>query len=161
MTYQEAYIDGFCKAAEAAGIDPIRLYKQAAPAKLGIVGRAVKGVKRFGELLTGARVGRLAAGKAYNAAMAYNGRMIRNRLLGVVDPTTPAPASVLKLLKTRLKTIATGLRTGGTYGTVLQKNAPLRDELHQVLAARLAAGGAVAGGLGLAGAGAYNALAED
>ena len=52
-----AYIDGFVKAAETAGVDPVALYKAAAPAGLGFVGNLL------GRGLRMAR-GAVSAGKA-------------------------------------------------------------------------------------------------
>lgn len=57
MTVSQAYVSGFCKAAEAMGVDPVALCKRAAPVSLlGAVGR---GFRRYGSLLRGGRVAEL------------------------------------------------------------------------------------------------------
>ena len=59
MTYSDAYIAGFCKAAESAGIDPVSLVKAAAPWWLRMAGKGIgagwRGSKRFGGLLLGGK----------------------------------------------------------------------------------------------------------
>lgn len=61
MTRDEAYAAGFCKAAEALGVDPEALYKQALPAWMGrALSRARGFAGRYNELLTGSRFDRLS-----------------------------------------------------------------------------------------------------
>lgn len=61
MTRDEAYAAGFCKAAEAAGVDPVALYKQALPAWMGRVWSRARGLAdRYNELLTGSRFDQLS-----------------------------------------------------------------------------------------------------
>ncbi len=56
MTYEQAYAEGFCKAAEVAGVDPVALCKRA---------QALKAYSRLGALLSKARVGAQNGGKRY------------------------------------------------------------------------------------------------
>ena len=55
MTHEQAYAAGFCKAAEAVGVDPFALVKRAQ-----LLGRLVNGIKggvrRYGELLGGGKM---------------------------------------------------------------------------------------------------------
>lgn len=71
MTVSQAYVSGFCKAAEAMGVDPVALCKRAAPVPfLGAVGR---GLRRYGSLMRGGRVAELQsrAGKFDSMASRY------------------------------------------------------------------------------------------
>lgn len=56
MTHEEAYIQGFCKAAEAVGVDPIQLYKIAGikDRVAGLGGQALGGLLRAGNAVSGA-----------------------------------------------------------------------------------------------------------
>lgn len=56
MTHEEAYIQGFCKAAEAVGVDPIQLYKIAGIKDriAGLGGQALGGLLRAGNAVSGA-----------------------------------------------------------------------------------------------------------
>jgi hypothetical protein len=56
MTYEQAYAEGFCKAAEVAGVDPVALCKRA---------QALKAYSRLGALLSKARAGAQKGGKRY------------------------------------------------------------------------------------------------
>lgn len=56
MTQNDAYVAGFCKAAEAAGVDPEVLYKRA---------QALKAYSVLGSLLSRFRVGAKGAGARY------------------------------------------------------------------------------------------------
>ena len=55
MQYEDAYIDGFCKAAEVAGIDPVVLYKRAQAKKVigEVLGRAAGSLARGGRAASG------------------------------------------------------------------------------------------------------------
>lgn len=56
MTYEQAYAEGFCKAAETLGVDPVALCKKA---------QALKAYSTLGALLSKARVGAQKGGKRY------------------------------------------------------------------------------------------------
>lgn len=47
MHMSEAYVEGFCKAAEAAGVDPAQLAKTAAPAFAAGLGRFMRGARSW------------------------------------------------------------------------------------------------------------------
>jgi len=77
MTHEEAYIQGFCKAAEAVGVDPIQLYKIAGikDRVAGLGGQALGGLLRAGNAVSG-------AAKATGAAASGAGRRYLELLRG-------------------------------------------------------------------------------
>ena len=62
MTIEQAYAEGFCKAAEAAGVDPVALYKRAGLAS------ALRSLKLFsaGAATGGVGLGLYGYNKGYN-----------------------------------------------------------------------------------------------
>jgi len=96
MTNEQAYIEGFCKAAEVAGVDPVALVKQAAPVGLGLVGKGLGAAKRYLSLLGGGNVsaleGRLAqanrvierAGNNMSAAKMLGARQMHGANRGIM-----------------------------------------------------------------------------
>lgn len=132
-TVSESYIEGFCKVAEAAGVDPEALVKMAGPSPLfsstGVVLKPRKlkrAAKRFLELLTGSRAGDYAT-RSWHFAM--NG----------VTKGAPRPKGLLGSEK---------IDRASKRSLELHRMA--QDEWRKVLKARAITG--VAGGLGLAGA---------
>lgn len=128
-TVSESYIAGFCKVAEAAGVDPEALAKMASP--LSLLGRAgavlkprklKRGTKRLFELLTGSRA-RDYANRGWNFAHS-----------GVVKGTAREIAE----------------KTNRALKRSLELRGMAWDEGQKVRKARAIAGGA--GGLYLAGA---------
>ena len=125
MTNEQAYVEGFCKAAEVLGVDPAALVKRA---------QAVKVYSKLGALLSKARVGAKNGGKRYlellrggNPETLDTGRQLLN-------------GTLLNRLRMRL---------GRTLGI---RTAPeISKELRKSLATQLGTGAGVAG----AGAGLY------
>lgn len=82
MTQQEAYVNGFCKTAEALGYDPNFLYKRAAN-KGKLLTTLLSPFQRFGERLTGKSL------KPLQAAVNKNKRSLK-LLAGNADPSAAA-----------------------------------------------------------------------
>ena len=155
MTYEDAYAEGFCKAAEAIGVNPIMLAKRAGAKEwgaaqvgriLGGLGRAkgalrtakdtaAKGGRRYLELLMGGKPGlgeRVMSGLGDDAAAAMQAEV------GVGLPTAGSWGQRLRAaLKTR------GRRIAGARGELPSDV----TEARKALATQLGTG------LGLAGAG--------
>lgn len=160
MTQDEAYLAGFCKAAEVAGIDPEVLYKraqlkarigawlaqglaQAAKAKQTVAGAAgaataaaKKGGKRYLELLRG---GNQAAFADLNRGAAFDGALANaGAFLGQSPAQVSRAAQIEKVLapiKRRLNALAG--RTGVDRAAV--------TEARKSLGAQLGTAGAVGG----------------
>lgn len=140
MTQDEAYIAGFCKAAEAAGVDPEVLYKRAQlKARIGaLLGRGLTAIRGAGTAAAASRAGQAAVGGAKRYADLLRGGNTTTRgafRLGRGD------LSSMGNFKGWLQTYAAGLK--GNLST------DAASELRKALAAR--AGTAVAGTAALAG----------
>ena len=140
MTHEEAYIEGFCKAAEAAGVDPVALYKQAQlkTQLLGMLGRA-------GGRLLGA--GRAAAGAASAGGKRYLELLRGGRPTFLDQMRKGIGVEHLNSPIERLRTAMKG-RAGRLMGGAGQ-NAEDVLEARKALAAQLGTAGA--GGAGIYG----------
>ena len=134
MTYEQAYAEGFCKAAEAIGVNPVLLYKQAAGGSkiLGFLAGAGRGkgtsLKRFMELLRGgnkALKSEIAGGSAGATMGQFPGQAGRNLLerlgfrLRVLKGTNPAGEFSPAATREARRALATQLRTGLAAGGIL------------------------------------------
>ena len=68
MTREQAYIEGFCKAAEEAGVDPVELYKRAGlfgglvGGGVRLAGKSLRAGGRYVNRLFGGKVGKMDKG---------------------------------------------------------------------------------------------------
>ena len=81
---EAAYLDGFCKAAEALGVDPVALYKQAAPwAAVGrLVGKGIGAARSLGG--SAARLGQAAGAAAARTRAGQAAMGAGQRYLGLL-----------------------------------------------------------------------------
>ncbi len=184
MTYEEAYLDGFCKAAEAVGANPVQLYKQAGLPGLATVsslgGKALRGLKGGGATAWNAVRHPVTTGKAslkamqsgYESAKRGGGRLwellkggnkdvvegYRMRTRDVLNPRTDR-----KILRDFRRELAAAGGVGDREAARSLAKAQLGalGELRKVLAARLGVGLAGTAAAGGAGYGTYKALQDD
>lgn len=152
---EAAFAEGFCKAAEAAGVDPVALYKQAAPWGFlgGLAGRALgaaraaRGAVQAKGLIGATRQGLSAAGGAIarggQQAAGYGKRYLELLRGGNADVRGAfgmgrGDLASMGKLKGYAQTYAEGLRGG--------MGADAASELRKVLAARGATAAGVLGG---------------
>ena len=145
MTYEQAYAEGFCKAAEVVGVDPAALVKRAQ--LIGKIvgmasgaGKALKGgAKRYGELLMGGKprlIEQLGAGLGVEKL---------NKLPVPADRVQRVKNKIISALDSRLRRLK-----GGPY-----------ENPADVLEARKALATQVGTGIGLAGAGTALAMRDN
>ena len=140
-----AFAAGFCKAAEAMGVDPDALYKEALPAWLGRAGQAIAGgAKRFGSWI-GSHGGNALAQSQAGQAVTNGAKRFGQLLAGGNQPIRGA----FQLGKGDLNSMANMRGWLGTYWQGLKggMGSDAASELRKVLAARLGAGAAGVGGL--------------
>ena len=169
MTHEEAYIEGFCKAAEVAGVDPVGLYKQAQlKARLaGLLGKGVGKAQGAGirllELLRGgnrdvmrglhenAHLDGLLARPLFGANGVFSGAASA----GGVAPGDASVARAIRLARVLnpLKRRLNAIRGNGPRAVTV--------EARKALAAQLGLGTAAAGTAGAAGYGLGKATGGD
>jgi len=123
MTYEDAYAEGFCKAAEVIGVDPAALVKRAQVKKMigELAGRAVSAGKRlkdgagnvggrYLELLRGGNSATLDTGRALRDNTLLNRMLVRaKRTIG----RNTSPEIKNELRKALAVQAGTGLAAGG------------------------------------------------
>ena len=160
MTIEQAYAEGFCKAAEAMGVDPEALYKQALPAWMARAGgwiarggaalaqsragqAVTNGTRRFGSWI-GSHGGNALAQSRAGQAVTNGARRFGQLLAGGNDTVRGAfrmgrgDLSGMDKLRGWFGTYWQGLR--GSMG------GEAASELRKSLAARLGTGAAALGG---------------
>ncbi len=162
MTYEEAYLDGFCKAAEAVGANPVQLYKQASRLKFPGSKTISRGLRRYGELLRGGNKVKLAP---LNAAKAVLSRGVEQKILKADPGAVAKPLTLLKAYGAKVlgnrgleAAFAAGypsaelIRHGGKHPVLAGIGAellrPAQREIRKVYAARGLTGAGALGGLG-------------
>ena len=88
MTTDQAYIEGFCKAAEAVGVDPVALYKRAGARSMifGVLSRIRKPLAAVGSRIANSRVGQAVANSRYGELMRGGSNPVRGAFrLGKAD----------------------------------------------------------------------------
>lgn len=150
MTNEQAYAEGFCKAAEVLGVDPAALVKRA------------QVVSRLGALLSKARVGAKKGGKRYLELLrGGQPRFIEQMRQGLGIEHLGGPLESTKPLERLLGRLRAGRsRVADRIRRI--KGGPLENpadvtEARKALATQLGTGAGVAG----AGAGLYSLLGGD
>ncbi len=182
MTYEEAYLDGFCKAAEAVGANPVQLYKQAGLPGLATIsslgGKALRGLKGGGAKAWNAmkhpgetgKAGLEAMQSGYESAKKGGGRLWELLKGGNKYVTTYYNGGARGLLdpkygKKQLQTLRALAAERPADAHMFRNDISGRirgaQELRKVLAARLGVGLAGTAAAGGAGYGTYKALQDD
>lgn len=153
MTNEQAYVEGFCKAAEVMGVDPTALVKRA---------QAVKAYSKLGALLSKARVGAKNGGKRYLELLGGGRpRFIEQMRQGLGIEHLGGPVESTKPLERLLGRLRAGRsRIASRISRI--KGGPLENpadvlEARKALATQLGTGAGTAG----AGAGLYALLNGD
>ncbi len=187
MTYEEAYLDGFCKAAEAVGANPVQLYKQAGLPGLATVsslgGKALRGLKGGGATawnavrhpVTTGKAGLKAMQSGYESAKRGGGRLWELLKGGNKDVVggyrmrtrdVLSPKAARKILRDEMH-LRHELAAAGSVAdreaarSLTNEQLGALGELRKVLAARLGVGLAGTAAAGGAGYGTYKALQDD
>lgn len=128
----EAYAAGFCKAAEAMGVDPAKLYKQAGLGQL--LGRGLSAVRGIAGRAAG------AYNRGASAASTAGVEKLRKVLSGLAETGRGAGRNAIDLLNKAYKahpyiTAGTaGAVVGAPLGVAINKNIKRQQRIDELLA---------------------------